>query len=44
MRAMEARETNEHIDLIRLIALQLISAVAPDTKMKGWQQSEINWV
>lgn len=44
MRAMEARESNEHIDLIRLIVLQLISTVAPVTKMKGWQQSEINWV
>lgn len=40
---MEARESNEHIDLMRLIVMQLISAPAPVTKMKGLQQSEINW-
>lgn len=33
--AIEARQSNEHIDLIRLIVLQLISAPAPVTKMKG---------
>lgn len=44
MQAKEARESNEHIDLIQLIVLQLISALAPVTKMKGWQQSAINWV
>lgn len=43
-RAMEARESNKHIDLMRLIVMQLISALAPVTKMKGLQQSEINWV
>lgn len=41
---MEARESNEHIDLMRLIVMQLISAPAPVTKMKGLQRSEINWV
>lgn len=40
---MEARESNEHIDLMRLIVMQLISAPAPVTKMKGLQLSEINW-
>lgn len=40
---MEARESNEHIDLMRLIVMQLISAPAPVTKMKGLQRSEINW-
>lgn len=44
MQAMEARESNEHIDLIWLIVLQLISALAPVTEMKGWQRSAINWV
>lgn len=29
---MEARESNEHIDLMRLIVLQLISTLAPVTK------------
>lgn len=43
-RAIAARESNEHIDLMRLIVLQLISTLAPVTKMKGLQQSEINWV
>lgn len=42
-RVMEARESNEHIDLMRLIVMQLISALAPVTKMKGLQLSEINW-
>lgn len=42
-RVMEARESNEHIDLMRLIVMQLISAPAPVMKMKGLQQSEINW-
>lgn len=42
-RVMEARESNEHIDLMRLIVMQLISAPAPVTKMKGLQLSEINW-
>lgn len=41
---MEARESNEHIDLMQLIVMQLISTLAPVTKMKGLQQSEINWV
>lgn len=43
---MEAKrgESNEHIDLMRLIVMRLISALAPVTEMKGWQQSEINWV
>lgn len=41
---MEARESDEHIDLMRLIVMQLISTLAPVTKMKGLQQSEINWV
>lgn len=40
---MEARESNEHIDLMRLIVMQLISAPAPVMKMKGLQLSEINW-
>lgn len=35
MRGMEARESNEHIDLIRLIVQQLISTQAPVKKMKG---------
>lgn len=43
-RVMEARESNEHIDLMRLIVMQLISAPAPVMKMKGLQRSEINWV
>lgn len=43
-RVMEARESNEHIDLMRLIVMQLISALAPVTKMKGLQRSEINCV
>lgn len=34
-KAMEARESNEHIDLMWLILLQLISTLAPVTKMKG---------
>lgn len=42
-RVMEARESNEHIDLMRLIVMQLISAPAPVRKMKGLQLSEINW-
>lgn len=42
-RVMEARESNEHIDLMRLIVMQLISAPAPVMKMKGLQLSEINW-
>lgn len=37
-------ESNEHIDLMRLIVMQLISALAPVTKMKGLQRSEINYV
>lgn len=41
---MEEREPNEHIDLMRLIVMQLISAPAPVMKMKGLQRSEINWV
>lgn len=41
---MEARESNKHIDLMRLIVMQLISTLAAVTKMKGSQQSEINWV
>lgn len=37
-RVMEARESNEHIDLMRLIVMQLISEPAPVTKMKGLQR------